>query len=222
MIPALVAAVAAVVGAVISANSARDTNNRNNQLANRQTAFQESMANSAHQREVADLKLAGLNPILSANKGAATPSGASIANQNPIPDNVLNTALSSARDTATTKASLEKTSTELELNRGALDLQQKQGMATVASAKASEAQAEKAKTESAALEAQMPAIKSGSILETKQNKLNEKMVEADAVINRVGTAFNGLNSAKKLFTKPRTDTFFNNNTGEVTREIRRP
>ena len=38
--------------------------------------WQEMMSNTAHQREVADLIKAGLNPVLSANNGATTPSGA--------------------------------------------------------------------------------------------------------------------------------------------------
>lgn len=57
--------------------SVADQNNQwSAEQAMKQMEFQERMSNTSHQREMADLKAAGLNPILSAKEGATSPSGA--------------------------------------------------------------------------------------------------------------------------------------------------
>lgn len=75
------------VQAVAAVAGAKWANDTSKSVASDQMAFQEKMANTAHQRQVADLNAAGLNPTMSSNSGADSPGGAGFTSaQISLPD----------------------------------------------------------------------------------------------------------------------------------------
>lgn len=89
------------IGGLFSAIGARRRNKEARAEARRNRAFQERMSSTAHQREVKDLRAAGLNPLLTATggPGASSPGGSQAQIQDVLTP-AVNTALAARRSGA--------------------------------------------------------------------------------------------------------------------------
>lgn len=100
-----------IVGGALGFMGGEDTNQANSAQSQAQMDFQERMSNTSYQRAVADMKAAGLNPMLAYSQGgASSPGGSQAVMQNSSAAGAA--AAQSAASVDLTRASTQKTLAE--------------------------------------------------------------------------------------------------------------
>jgi len=200
MLPAIIGGLLAGAGSAVGGliqNSAqedrqREANQANINSAREQMAFQKEMSSTAYQRAMADMRQAGLNPMLAYMQGgASSPTGAAGVSQAPTVQDYIGKGVSSATEALRLKKEFDAVDTQTKLNTAISATQEAQTELNKTNAKTAQKNNE-------ILDAQMPAIKQQSKADLEKAKYDTDYAGADALTKRLGILGGVLGTAKDL------------------------
>lgn len=206
------------IGNIISQNSANDANQ---QMAREQMSFQERMSNTAYQRATADMKAAGINPMLAYMKGgASSPSGASSTFQSGRAGDAISGGVSTALEATRLKKDVERVDTQNDLEKKRMDIEKAdrvdRSVKTMAERDLIDAQralvdAQKIQTQANTIATTNSGLKTKLEAEDLQNKMpyskdkaemDRRMIPIQTMFDTINKGLSTVGTAKDLVTGP--------------------